>query len=323
MALQSALAKVRDAPFLLDAIRASDALTDAAGRDGGPHAVKVLAAAINEPDDQLIAIAAVHALGAVFDDGAGAVLSDLLSDPQLYLREHAAWALGSRIPRLDAVGRLVAGVAVGGFATVINQRALRRWAQTAPDHIALALEGALLSLDDPDGRARLVETMGLVPGAVAARSLHRIATDDREPIRSRMAAVAALGDRDDGAVSAELLGRLARTDGELAGVARLAAFDLRVRGLHGHGPGADDFGAQARLAVPPVGGEPEDHTGVDGGAAVPACRPRSGTEPGRCRRQRRHRDDAGAARRCAGRRARGFPRPDDVQRFGRRGGRCP
>ena len=42
MALLAALAKVRDAPFLLDAIRATDALTAAAGQDGGPHAVKVL-----------------------------------------------------------------------------------------------------------------------------------------------------------------------------------------------------------------------------------------------------------------------------------------
>ncbi len=64
---------------------------------------------------------------------------------------------------------MVAGVAAGGFATVINQRALRRWAQISPDHIALALEGALLAQDDPAARARLVETMGLVPGAVAAR----------------------------------------------------------------------------------------------------------------------------------------------------------
>ncbi len=52
-------------------------------------------------DDQLMAIAAVHALGAVFDDAAADVLSDLLSDPQLFLREHAAWALGSRTPRLE------------------------------------------------------------------------------------------------------------------------------------------------------------------------------------------------------------------------------
>ena len=117
----------------------------------------------------MLSIAAVHALGAVFDDSAADVLSDLLSAPQLYLREHAAWALGSRNPRFDAVVRLLAGVVVGGFSTVINQRALRRWAQAAPEHIALAVEGALLAQDNPAARARLVETLGLVPGAVATR----------------------------------------------------------------------------------------------------------------------------------------------------------
>jgi hypothetical protein len=127
MALQSALAKVRDAPFILDAVRAADDLVVAAGNDGGPHAALVLSAAIRD-DDQITAIAAVHALGAVFDDRAAVELSELLSDPRTFLREHAAWALGTRVPRLDAVGRLVAGVADGGFVTVINQRTLRRCA---------------------------------------------------------------------------------------------------------------------------------------------------------------------------------------------------
>lgn len=226
LSLNDALAKVRDAPFLLDAIRASDALTEAAGRDGGPFAVKLLTRAVEDADDQLMAIAAVHALGAVFDDGAAVVLSGLLSDQRTFLREHAAWALGSRAPRLDAVGRLVSGVAAGGFATVINQRALRRWAQLSPDHIALTLEGALVSRDDAAGRARLIETMGLVPGPVAAAALLRIAADETEPLHPRQAAIAALGDRMVDGDAAELVRRLARTDGELAGVARLAAFDL-------------------------------------------------------------------------------------------------
>lgn len=229
MALHAALAKVRDAPFILDAIRASDALTEAAGHDGGPYAVRVLTAAIGDDDDQLLAIAATQALGAVFDESAGAALSDLLSDPHPFLREHAAWALGSRLPRFDAIGRLVAGVAAGGFATVINQRALRRWAQVSPDHIALALEGVLLSRDDAAGRARLVDTMGLVPGGVAARSLLRIAADELEPLPSRMAALGALGDRGDEASAGELVRRLAGSDGELGAVARLAVFDLDAR----------------------------------------------------------------------------------------------
>ncbi len=232
MALHAALAKVRDAPFILDAMRSADGLTVAAGHDGGPHAVRLLASVIDDDADQVTAIAAVHALGAVFDDGAAEVLSDLLSDPRPFLREHAAWALGSRAPRLDTVGRLVSGVAGGGFATVINQRALRRWAQLSPDHIALALEGALVSRDDAAGRARLVETMGLVPGSVASRTLLRIAGDDGEPLHSRMAAVASLGDR--AAPEAEdLITRLAWTDGELGAVARLAQFDMRPPGQAG------------------------------------------------------------------------------------------
>ncbi len=228
MALHAALAKVRDAPFILDAMRAAESLIVAAGHDGGPHAVEVLNAAIADDDDQVTGIAAVHALGAVFDSSAAAVLSELLSDSRIYLREHAAWALGSRPPRLDAVGRLVSGIAAGGFATVINQRALRRWAHTAPDHMALAIEGALLARDDAAGRARLVETMGLVPGTVAARTLLRIAADDREPLRSRMAAVAALGDGDHRDAAADLLGRLAASTADLAAAARLALFDLGV-----------------------------------------------------------------------------------------------
>ena len=229
MALQSALAKVREAPFILDAMRATDELVVAAGNDGGPHAALVLAAAIRA-DDQVTAIAAVHALGAVFDDRAAAELSELLSDPRTFLREHSAWALGTRMPRLDAVGRLVAGVADGGFVTVINQRTLRRWAHSAPDHVALALEGALLAQEAPDARARLVETMGLVPGSVARRAVLRVAAAPYEAARVRQAAVAALGDRGERDTEVlELIGNLATGDGELGAVATLAAFDLGER----------------------------------------------------------------------------------------------
>ena len=236
MALQSALAAVREAPFILDAVRAGDELVVAAGNDGGPHAAAVLAAAVRD-DDQVTAIAAVHALGAVFDDRAAQELSALLSDPRTFLREHAAWALGTRVPRLDAVGRLVTGVAAGGFATVINQRTLRRWAHSAPDHVALALEGALsigasirATGEAADARAKLVETMGLVPGPVASRAILRVAAAPYEADRVRQVAVAALGDRGQRDIEVlELIGKLATTDGELGAVATLAAFDLGER----------------------------------------------------------------------------------------------
>jgi HEAT repeat protein len=86
MALHAALAKVRDAPFILDAMRAAESLIVAAGHDGGPHAVEVLNAAIADDDDQVTGIAAVHALGAVFDSSAAAVLSELLSDSRIFSR---------------------------------------------------------------------------------------------------------------------------------------------------------------------------------------------------------------------------------------------
>src|SRR6478735_2418691 len=93
--------------------------------------------------DVLTAVAAVHALARVFDDGADAVLSELLSHPRPFLREHASWALGARLPRLDAIGRLVAVVVSGGFSGVVAQRTLSRWAVSAPEQVARAIEGAL------------------------------------------------------------------------------------------------------------------------------------------------------------------------------------
>ena len=191
----------------------------------------LLASAIREPD-QVTAIAAVHALGAVFDDGAAAVLSDLLSDDRPFLREHAAWALGSRTPRLDTVGRLVSGVAAGGFATVINQRALRRWAQCPPTTSRSPSRAPCSPGTTRAGRARLVETMGLVPGAVAGRTLLRIAADDQRTARGPAWRPSPHWVTAGRTPAARADPTLARTDGELAGVARLAAFDL--------GAGTDD-----------------------------------------------------------------------------------
>src|SRR6185312_6358187 len=235
MSLDLALEKVRDTAFLLDAIRAADELTAAARHTTGPAAVQLLTEAISD-DDQVLSIAAVQALGALPDDAAAAAVSDLLSDTRPYLREHAAWALGSRTPWPDAIGPLVSGVSAGGFPTVIHQRALRRWARTSADDVAVALEGALLIADDPAGRARLVDTLSLVPGDVAVRSLLRVAGDEGESFLPRAAAVAALGGRGRsrrngyGDAVRAMVGRLMQQDDALTGVARLAAFDLAGSG---------------------------------------------------------------------------------------------
>jgi glycosyltransferase involved in cell wall biosynthesis len=230
--LRAALDEVRHAPHVVDVLRDAERLALAAAADGGPDAVRLLAGAV-EGDDELTSVAAVHALAAVFDDAADAVLSELLSHPRPFLREHASWALMARLPRLDAIGRLVAVVVAGGFCGMLAQRTLGQWSGAAGDHVALALEGALADRHEPAVRARLVETIGLMPGAVAERAIRAVATNDGEDPAVRVAAVAALGDRAGGRATADVVATLARAGGELGAVARLAAYDLGLIGAGG------------------------------------------------------------------------------------------
>src|SRR6188472_822581 len=106
MGVQTALDAVRDAPGIVEAIRLADDLAFEAGRNPGLRTLRVLASALNG-DDEVAAIAAVHALAQVFDDQASRMLSGLLSDARGTIREHAAWALGAGLPRFHAIGRLI------------------------------------------------------------------------------------------------------------------------------------------------------------------------------------------------------------------------
>ncbi len=227
LSLQRTLDEVQQAPFVVDVLRSGDRLAAAAGGEGGPEPVRLLSAVIHE-DDELTAVAAVHALARVFDDGADAVLSELLSHPRAFLREHASWALKARLPRLDAIGRLVGVVVSGGFSGVLAQRTLARWAASAPGQVALAIEGALAGAAGPAVRSRLVETLGLVAGPIAGRALLQLAVDPGEHPTVRLTAVAALGDRPADAAAVAAVRHLSTADGDLGTVARLAATDLGI-----------------------------------------------------------------------------------------------
>ncbi|TIH40896.1 glycosyltransferase [Subtercola vilae] len=227
MSIHSSLLQLRQTPFILDALRSADDFADSVDRFGH-ESVSVLTELINDESDALTAITAVHALARVYDDEAERVLSDLLSSDRAFLREHAAWAFWTRLPRLDAVSRLVAGVISGGFTGALAQRTLQQWAQSTPDHVALALEGALMGQSIPAARARLAETLGLIPGRVAGRALCFIATDDAEALPVRIAAMAALGDRNIDNEALHVVERFAELPGELGDVARLAAYDIEV-----------------------------------------------------------------------------------------------
>lgn len=233
MGTESALDAVREAPGILEGMRRSDDLTSAA-RDGGVSGVRLLTAAAADPADQLLAIAAIHALAQVFDPSADGALVALLAHDAPFVREHAAWALEARLPILDAVSSLVRMVADGGFSGMIAQRTLEHWGASTPNHLALAVEGALLGIAEPGARARLVETAGLLPGLVPERLLRAVAADEREATEVRAAAVAGLGDRVADVAIRKLLTDLQLPGGDLHDVARIALFDLSVQ--HDHHP---------------------------------------------------------------------------------------
>lgn len=236
MGILTSLDAVRNADRVIDALRLADDLAFDANRDGGTRTIRVLLSALTG-DDQIASIAAVHALAQVYDAEADVALSALLSDERGFIREHAAWALASRPPRFDTIGRLVAMVAAGGFAGMLAQRTLEQWTAAAAKHVAVGLEGALLGITESDARYRLVETLGLVRHRIASGPLLRIVADPLETDHVRIAAISALGQRHTDPEVPALLDSIARGDGVLADVARLALVDLAAPPLPPRAPG--------------------------------------------------------------------------------------
>ncbi len=225
MGILTALDAVRQATRLVDAMRLADELAFEASREGGVRTIRVLKSAIAD-ENQLVAIAATHALAGIFDEDADHAISKLLSSSKGYLREHAAWALGSRVPQAGAVSRLIGLVIAGGFGGMVAQRTLEQWSNATPENIAVGIEGALLGVRDEDARYRLVETLGLVANGLTIAPLLRIAADENEHEIVRVAAVSALGQRGPDPRIVTFLEREAAADGYLADVARLSLVDV-------------------------------------------------------------------------------------------------
>ncbi len=236
MGILTSLDAVQQAERIVDAMRLADDLAFEASRDSGLRTIRVLTAALAS-DDQVVAIAATHALAGIFDEQADIAVAGLLSSERGFLREHAAWALGSRLPRFDAVGRLIGLVAEGGFAGMLAQRTLEQWSVSAPEPVAIGLEGALLGVTEPGARYRIVETLGLVRATMTLAPLLRLAADPAEHHTVRVAAVSALGQRPGHEAVEAALRSLAATDDFLSDVARLSLIDLTARDAAPHEPG--------------------------------------------------------------------------------------
>lgn len=225
MGVQTALGAVYGSPAIVDAMRLADDVAFEAGRDPGVRTIRLLAQAIRG-DDELAAIAATHALVKVFDGEATRMLVGLLADDRPFLREHAAWALGAGLPHPEAMGDLLGMVVAGGFAGMLAQRTLEQWSTATAEQLVVGAEGALLGIAEPEARARVIETLGLVRHSIATAPLLRAASDADEPDVVRFAAVSAIGRRGADPRLAECLERIARGDGPLADIARLALVDL-------------------------------------------------------------------------------------------------
>jgi glycosyltransferase involved in cell wall biosynthesis len=231
------LGAVRSAPTILDAIRLARELDRrVAGAPPGAAGIARLEASIDDTDDTLTAIAAIHALGHVADDAAAALLVERLTDPRAFVREHAIGALAAGSGRpldrrllLGAVRLVVEGGLTGMLAQLAVERLASRPGADAP--WARAIQSGTGAAADPAVRARLVETLGLVPGPVATDALVAIAGNSTEGLAVRAAALGALGDRRE--VSPDVVREVAPADGPLGPVASLAVHDLEDRGRRG------------------------------------------------------------------------------------------
>ena len=198
--VREALEEVRSAPSLLAALRLVSGVVAAAADDHAGSCRGELRVAAEGHDDAVVALAAVHALAAlpVADT---ATLVRLLGSDDPFRVEHAAWALRRSAPTASAAPHLVGLVATGGVTGMLAQRTLEWWAPQAPGVVLAALSAALeprghsRPAHDDAARMRVVETIGLVPGAAATTFLVGIVGDDTEAQLTVAAATAALGDR--------------------------------------------------------------------------------------------------------------------------------
>ncbi|MCY0906157.1 glycosyltransferase [Arthrobacter sp. H14-L1] len=228
MSVQNSLDALKKTDRLVDALRLADDLAVQASRNGGVRNIRILRSAIASKD-QIVAIAATHALAQMVDEEADLALSELLSSEHGFIREHAAWAHRSRVPRSESMGRLIGLVASGGFAAMLSQRTLEAWGTPAPELVTIGLESALLGVFEAESRYRLVETLGLVYHPIATAPLLRIAHDENEDLSVRVAAIAALGQRKGQPKIVDLLEKLVENGGRLAEVAQLSLVDLDVQ----------------------------------------------------------------------------------------------
>lgn len=200
---------LRRSPQLARQVRRSD------DQEGLAHALGRLADA-----GPVAAVVAIESLVGVAHHHADDRLVDLLADPELVVRRHAAWRLGDREPDARALQPLLELLVAGGISTMHAHRTLRRWAAASSPLVARAVVAKLSAEESPAARARVVDLLGAIGGDTDQIVFH-LALDTCEAPAVRAAAIGALGQRRSPAIDAELL-ELAAFDDTVATEASLA-----------------------------------------------------------------------------------------------------
>jgi glycosyltransferase involved in cell wall biosynthesis len=228
-----ALRVIAEAPSILDAIRlapfAATAIGETARRASGSTAAIVdeLVAATTDAGDVVTGIAAVHALAAVPGAHADRALAKILESGPGWITTHAAWATARRAPDKGLVEPLLSILGNGGLQGMHAQATLGRWARVAPGLVTTALRRSLRNEDSDARRHHLTETLGLIVTDAVVPDLVTIALDEGESDWTRVAAIAALGERYHLPRHRSIVGLALRTD-RIGHAARLAARDGRA-----------------------------------------------------------------------------------------------
>ena len=113
-ALSAVIDELQAEPRLTTALRHAEVLRVTAALGAEPAIDAERLAAVVRDSDDLSAIAAIHALGAVADSLADTVLLDVVLQGEEPFAGHAAWALGARKSSPEAIIALVDLLAAGG-----------------------------------------------------------------------------------------------------------------------------------------------------------------------------------------------------------------
>ena len=130
--VSAAAADVVDEPRLTAALRRAEDLRWVASRSRQPRRDVLRLIAMFRDEDDLSAIAALHAVSAMEDPIADQFLLEIVEENEAPFAGHAAWALGARRSSPAATAALGELVSRGGFPAMLAERTLIEWSRRTP-----------------------------------------------------------------------------------------------------------------------------------------------------------------------------------------------